>query len=127
MDILYISPKAGNDLTKYCESSLLIEVLEHFAKNAIIIAKDNNSHPSRWWVITDYINDETIDLRKKISVILAFAAIGGFVQIGDRIEQGNVNTLNMFRDGQYVSGEDYDFFIETFYNFSRGEGVKFSL
>ena len=127
MDILYISPTVASELGHYCESSLLIEVMEHFAKNAIIITKDNNSRPSRWWVVTDYINDETIEFRKKISVILSFAAIGGFVQIGERMEQGDVNVLNMLRDSDKISEEDFDFFIEAFYNFSQGNGVRFTI
>lgn len=126
MDILYISPKVARELTNYCESNLLLEVTEHFSQNAKVIEKDNNSHPSRWWVITDYINDESIDYRKKMSVILSFAAIGGFVQIGDRMEQGDINVLNMLRDTNNISEVDFDYFVEAFYNFSHNNGVKFT-
>ena len=48
------------------------------------------------------------------------------MQIGERIEQGDVNVLNMLRDSDNISEEDYDFFIEAFYNFSQGNGVKFT-
>lgn len=127
MDILYISQTAESELAQYCENNLIAEVKADFTKNAIIITKDNNSRPSRWWGVTDYINDETIEFRKKISVILSFAAIGGFVQIGERMEQGDVNVLNMLRDSDKISEEDFDFFIEAFYNFSQGNGVRFTI
>ena len=127
MDILYITPSAAHELTKYCESELLIKVTEHFAKNAVIIAKDNNSRPSKWWDITDYIKDDSIAYRKKMSVILSFAAIGGFVTIGDMTKMGDVDVLNMLRDTKNISEEDFDYFIEAFYNFSQGNGVKFTL
>lgn len=65
MDILYISPKVVSELTNYCENALLLEVIEHFAQKAKVIEKDNDTHPSRWWVITDYITDDTIEHRKK--------------------------------------------------------------
>ncbi len=127
MDILYITPRAAHQLTAYCESNLLIEVTEHFAKNAVIIAKDNDSRPSKWWNITDYIKDNSIEYRKKMAVILSFAAIGGFVTIGDMTKMGDVEVLNMLRDTKNISEEDFDYFIEAFYNFSHGNGVKFTL
>lgn len=126
MDTLYISPSAEYELTKYCESNLLVEVMEHFAANAVIITRDSDSQPSRWWVITDYIKDNTIDCRKKLSVILSFAAIGGFVQIGDRMAVGDVNVLCMLKETSNISEENFDFFIDAFFNFSQGNGVKFS-
>ena len=127
MDILYLSEKASIELTQYCENDLILKVLEHFAMKAKIIPQDNGSRPSRWWIITDYLNDNTIDYRKKIAVILSFAAIGGFVQIGERIEHGDVNVLNMLRDIKKISETDFDYFITAFYNFSQGNGVKFSI
>lgn len=126
MDILFISPKTGRELTQYCESELLIEVMEHFANNGNIVEKKDSEHPNRWWVITDFISNNTIDNRKKFSVILSFAAIGGFIQVGERKEFGDVNVLNMLKDLYYISDNDYDFFVEAFYNFSQGKGVKFS-
>ena len=78
MDILYITPRAAHQLTAYCESNLLIEVTEHFAKNAVIIAKDNDSRPSKWWDITDYIKDDSIAYRNKMAVILSFARLHNF-------------------------------------------------
>ena len=126
MDILYITPSAAHELTNYCDSDLLIEVTEHFARNALIIAKDNDSRPPKWWNITDYIKDDSIAFRKKMAVILSFAAIGGFVTIEDMTKMGDVEVLNMLRDTKNISDEDFDFFIDAFYNFSKGNGVKFT-
>lgn len=127
MDVLYLSQETANKLTKYCESCLIKEVLGHFAKNAKIVEKDNDSHPSQLWNITEYINDDTIEYRKKVSVILSFAALAGFVQIGDRMEQGDVNTLIMLKECNRISEEDLEYFIDAFYDFSRGEGRKFTI
>lgn len=127
MDLLYISPQAAKELTNYCDGNLLKEVTEHFARNAKVYEKDNNSHPSRWWVITDYINDNTIDYRKKMAVILSFAAIGGFITIGDKTDMGDVNVLNILKSAKNISDSDYDYFIKAFYDFSQGKGVKFTL
>ena len=60
MDILYLSPQASQELTKYCESELISFVLEHFALYGKIIEKKDNEQPSRWWIITDYIINNTI-------------------------------------------------------------------
>ena len=126
MDLLYITPSSAHELTNYCESNLLNEVMEDFLKNAEIIVKDNNSNPSRWWIITDYITDDTIPYRKKMSVVLSFAAIGGFITIGDATKIGDVEVLNMLKETNNISEEDYDYFIEAFYNFSQGNGIKFA-
>ena len=127
MDLLYISPQVAKELTNYCDGNLLKEVTEHFARNAKVYEKDSNSHPSRWWVITDYINDNTIDYRKKMAVILSFAAIGGFITIGDKTDMGDVNVLNILKSAKNISDSDYDYFIKAFYDFSQGKGVKFTL
>lgn len=89
--------------------------------------KKNEEQPSRWWIITDYISNNTINSRNKIAVILSLGAIGGVIQINNRQETGDVNVLNMLKEFAYISAEDYDYFIEAFYNFSQGNGVKFSL
>lgn len=126
MDILYISPSAVYELAKYCEINLLVEVMKRFATNASIIVTENNkNHPTRWWVITDYLKDDTIDCRKKLSVILSFAAIGGYVQIGDKMARGDVDVLFMLKETNNISEEDCEFFVEAFFNISSGMGFKF--
>lgn len=39
---------------------------------------------------------------------------------------GDVEVLNMLRDTKNISDEDFDYFIDAFYNFSNGNGVKFT-
>jgi len=39
MDILYLSSQARQELTQYCESELILFVLEHFSINGKIIEK----------------------------------------------------------------------------------------
>ena len=125
MDILYLSPKASHELTQYCESELILFVLEHFSINGKIIEKKDDEQPSRWWIITDYITNKTIDYRNKLSVILSFARIGGIIQINNRQEVGDVNVLCMLKELAYITEDDFDYFVEAFFNFSRGKGVKF--
>lgn len=125
MDILYLSPKASHELTQYCESELILFVLEHFSINGKIIEKKDDEQPSRWWIITDYITNKTIDYRNKLSVILSFARIGGIIQINNRQEFGDVNVLCMLKELAYITEDDFDYFVEAFFNFSQGKGVKF--
>lgn len=125
MDILYLSPQASHELTQYCESELILFVLEHFSINGKIIEKKDDEQPSRWWIITDYITNKTIDYRNKLSVILSFARIGGIIQINNRQEFGDVNVLCMLKELAYITEDDFDYFVEAFFNFSRGKGVKF--
>lgn len=125
MDILYLSPKASHELTQYCESELILFVLEHFSINGKIIEKKDDEQPSRWWIITDYITNKTINYRNKLSVILSFARIGGIIQINNRQEVGDVNVLCMLKELAYITEDDFDYFVEAFFNFSQGKGVKF--
>lgn len=126
MDILYISPQASHELTSFCEPSLIVEVLEHFEKvGKVIETVQGGDRPSRLWIITDYISNHTIDSKKKLAVILSFAAIGGVIQIQDRQEIGNVNVQCMLKDLDYISEDDFDYFVDAFFNFSDGNGIKF--
>lgn len=127
MDVLYLSPKASHALTQYCERELILHVLEDFAINGKIIETQDNEQPSRLWIITDYITNNTINYRNKLAVILSFASYAGTVQINNRQELGNVNVLCMLKELAYISEDDFDYFVEAFYNFSLGKGVKFSL
>lgn len=125
MDILYISQQAKKDLEQYCNQELIDFVIDHFGKNDKIIEKKDNEKPSRWWVITDYISDNTIDSRKKLSVILSFGAIGGILQIDNRQCFGDVCVLNMLKELELISDEDFTYFVDAFFKFSKGDGEKF--
>ena len=128
MDILYISPYTKDKLLEVCETELVEKVLDHFQKVGKIVEKEDNFEPSsRSWIITDYISDKSINEREKLSVILAFANADGYVQINERTEHGDVNVLCMLKELKYISEDVFDYFVEAFFNFSRGNGVKFSL
>ena len=127
MDILYLSSQTSHEHTRYCEEELILQVLEHFALNAKIIEEQDKKRHSCLWIITDYITDNAINCRNKLSVILSFASNGGTVQINDRQEFGDVNVLCMLKELSYISEEDFDYFVEAFFRFSQGKGVKFSM
>lgn len=125
MDILYISQQAKKALGQYCDEELLNFVITHFVGNGNLIEMQDHNPTSCRWIITDYITNHTIDSRNKLSVILSMAATGVTIQIGDRQEFGDVNVLYMLKELYYITDEDFDYFVEAFCNFSRGEGVKF--
>lgn len=131
MDTLFISNKTRKRLLKYCSEALITEVLEDFAKKGEIVVNDTFEKPVRgfltadYWVITDYIKDDTIEYRKKVAVILSFAATGAFIHLGDESALCDVNTLLMLKETGNISEEDFDYFVEAFFNFAMDEGVKF--
>lgn len=127
MDILYLTPQTINELAIYCERELITKVLEHFRNYGEIVIKGNDEKPSRWWDISSYISNHTIDSKHKLAVILSLARIGGFIQIGKRQEVGEVNTMCMLKDMGYISESDFEYFIKSFYNFTTGNKIKFSL
>ncbi len=43
------------------------------------------------------------------------------------MERGDINVLNMLKDNSFVSDEEFEYYLESFYNFSQGKGVKFTL
>lgn len=74
MDTLFISNETQKSLLEYCSEELITEVLGHFAKKGEIVVNDTFEKPIRgfltadYWVITDYIKDDTIEYRKKATV-----------------------------------------------------------
>lgn len=127
MDILYISPKAQKELSLYCDEKLVTEVINHFTTKGTIVANYDDTKRCLW-IVTDYIQEDTIERKKKLSVILSLAAVCGcgIIQIGNRQALGDVNVLCMLKDLKYISEEDFDYFVEAFFNFSQGKGVKFT-
>lgn len=126
MDILYITPRMKDKLLDVCEKNLIEKVLNHFQQVGKIVVKEEDYEPSsRNWVITDYIRNKSIAEREKLSVILAFANTDGYVQINERTEHGDVNVLCMLKELAYISEDDFEYFVEAFFNFSQGKGVKF--
>ena len=126
MDILYISPETKEKLYCYCDENLVTKVLNHFATKGIIVSQNNDKSPNRTWIVSDYLKEDTIERKKKLAVILSLAAIAGIIQIDDRQEMGNVNVLCMLKKLNYISEEDFEYFVEAFFKFSQGNGVKFT-
>ncbi len=127
MDILYITPQTKEQLLDYCEIDLIDTVLNHFGSVSRIQLQKDGMTPSRYWIITDYITNQTINSRTKLSVILSLAAIGGVIEINGRQECGDVNVLNMLNELFYISEEDFDFFMDFFSDYSHSIKKKFSL
>lgn len=127
MDTLFISPKTEQELSKYCESNLLITVFDYFKNKGKVISKNDNETPSRWWIITDFLNNKGINNRNKYAVILSMGAIGGVIQIGEQQLTGDVKILCFLKEHNYIEAEDFEYFIDAFYLFSKGQGLKFNL
>lgn len=81
MDILYITNEVESKMKLFCADELLQAVFDDFSKNAEIIKKEEVQKPSKMWIVSDYINNNSIDIINKMNVILSFIACGGIVQI----------------------------------------------
>lgn len=127
MDLLYITQQTKEELLQFCEQSLIDYVLNDFQRIGKIIVKENYEKPSRWWIITDYICDNVIDKRKKLSVIMSLAVIKGFIQIDEQKVFGYTKTLLMLKEKQCISEEDLNYFEEWFCNYQDEQIVKFSI
>ena len=126
-DILYITEQTIKDLYKLCEINLVSSVLNHFHQNGGIIIKKDNEKPSRFWDITNYITNNVLKERHKLSVILSFAYIGGFIQINEQKALGYENVLRMLKEMFYLSDEEHEYFLDKYSSLKRGEKVKFTL
>lgn len=125
MDILYISAKAKKELLQYCEEDLVNYVFTDFQKTGEIIEKEEGDKPYRLWIITDYVKRNDIDIRKKFSVILSMAAVGGFIQIGEAKVFGDVRALLLLSSMGYITDDDRDYFIDCFANcITQVRGLK---
>lgn len=126
-DILYISNEIKECLLEYCTEDLLNFVFEDFGRNHEIVERDERP-PMATWVIDNYINEHPINDRKKIlAVILSFAAIHGVVQLRGNNYQGDAVLLSALRDNGLISEEEEEFFIASFFDFSQGRNIKFTL
>jgi hypothetical protein len=124
MDILYITPEIKQEMLKYCEQELIDFVFDNFVEQGgnIIIKKDG---PSRWWIITDYIKNTSIEKFQKLAVILSFSAVAGIVQIGEFQSCGDTSILLLLKKLNLINEEESNMFAEFFYNIRQGKDVKF--
>jgi len=126
MDILNITDETKQELLNYCEQSLIDYVFDDFKRIGKIIERTAGM-PSKWWTIDDYVSDKSIEDRCKYAVILSLAAIGGFIQINGIQYVGDVKVLSILKELHIISEDDFDWFVETFFEISDGKSLKFSL
>jgi len=127
-DILYITEKTKNELLQYCEEDLVNSVFEDFSRNRKIIVKKKDETPSRYWIITNYINANTkISKKCKLAVILSMSAIGGFIQIGEERVIGWENALHLMKKMSLVDDSEMGYFIGAFSKLTQGQRVIFTL
>lgn len=127
-DILYITEKTKNELLQYCEEDLVNSVFEDFSRNRKIIVKKKDETPSRYWIITNYINANTkISKKCKLAVILSMSAIGGFIQIGEECVTSWVKVLQLMKRMSLIDDSEMGYFIGAFTKLAPDQGVIFTL
>lgn len=128
MDILYIATEVKQQMLKYCEQELIDFVFDDFIEQGgKIITKEDGQHPSRWWVITDYINSTSIEKKQKLAVILSFSAVAGIIQIDDNKYCGDVNFLLFLNDHRLINEKEFEQYLEFFFEVRQGKDLKISL
>lgn len=118
-DILYLSDENIVRMEKYCTRELIESVIKDFEdKGGVVIRNPVGDKPKMSWVITNYLTDESNRNLPVYAVVLSLAAIAGLIQIGDYESFGNVNVLNHLHSINYISEEDWQFFLNEFANHS---------
>lgn len=114
-------------MCEYCSQELIDWVFNDFInQGGKIIYEENDQKPSRWWIITDYVNNTTIDKIKKLAVILSFGATGGFVQIEQETQLGDAPIVLMLKNRSLINEDELSMFVEFFYDKSHGSSKKFT-
>ena len=72
-------------------------MLKDFSKYAVIVKKEENHHPSRIWVISDYIRNNSIDIINKMNVVLSFIHSGGIIKIDENTYLDSSNPLSVVK------------------------------
>lgn len=120
-DILFLSDENIVKMEKYCTRELIDSVINHFERSGgIVIRNPLSDRPQMSWIITNYLSDESNRNRDVYSVVLSLAAIAGIITIGDYQNFGNVAVSNYLRSINYISEEDWQFFLNEFANHSDG-------
>ena len=65
--------------------------------------------------------------RDLLSVLFSFAAVNGIIQYKGENYQGDVNLLKALSDEGAISSFDFEFFLQSFDNFSHGKGERFKI
>lgn len=127
-DALYVTEKEKECMLKYCEIDLIENVIEQFSHFGEIVVREEGERPSRFWVVSYFINNHTFIDRQKLAVILSFAAANaGIVQINEHFAMGDMPVLFMLKKLNLITEDDYYYFVDSFFFLSQGNGVKFKL
>jgi len=127
-DILYITEQTKNELLQYCEEELVDSVFENFSRNGKIIYKKKDETPSRYWIITNYINANTkISKKCKLAVILSMSAIGGVIQIGEERVTSWEKVLQFMKNMNLIDASELGYFFDAFSKLTQDRGVIFTL
>lgn len=128
MDILYITTETKQQMLKYCEQELIDFVFDDFIEQGgKIITKEDNQLPSRWWIITDYINSTSIEKMQKLAVVLSFSAVAVVIQIEYYKSYGDVAILQLLTNLNIINEKESEIFTKFFYNIRQGNKCKFSI
>lgn len=120
-DILFLSDENIAKMGKYCTNELIESIISDFERSGGVVRRNPGDYnPNKSWIITNYLSDETNRNRNVYSVVLSLAAIAGLITIGNYQSFGNVNVLNHLLEIEYISKDDWQFFLNEFANHSDG-------
>lgn len=108
MDVLYITQEVEDRIKEFCSGESVAYVFDGFKKNDTTNRKNDTQNPSRIWVVSDYINNHSINIIPKMNVILSFIVSGGMMQI-DGISYFNTsNPLAVVRQRNLINDKQLE-------------------
>lgn len=110
-----------NSIEKYCEKSLIEEIFEDFSKIGQIIVSEQLEVSERVWDISHYVTPNTLCDKRKLAVILSYAWLG-IVKFENWENLGTTNAIIELHSLGCMSDDDFDYFVEKFYNFCTQAG-----
>lgn len=108
MDVLYITQEVEDRIKEFCSDELVAYVFNDFKKNAAIIRQNDTQKPSKIWVVSDYINNHSINIIPKMNVILSFIESGGIIQIDGISYFDTSNPLAIVRQRKLINDEQLE-------------------
>lgn len=117
-DIIYISDVLILKIKEYCSDALLSEVFESFGKNAPVVVKKDGESPSKFWSLTQFIADDTIDIMNKLNVILSFIQSGGIIEYQDKKYFDIVNIAAILKQQGIINDYQLSKLMEPWFQFN---------
>lgn len=117
-DIIYISDELIMKIKEYCSDVLLSEVFESFEKNAPVVVKKDGERPSKFWSLTQFIVDDTIDIMNKLNVILSFIQSGGIIEYQDKKYFDIVNIVAILKQQGIINDDQLSKLMEPWFQFN---------